>query len=48
MINEAQRVLLKLVDCKNERIDYEGLTDTVKGIQLAIDCVAEYMRKKGE
>ena len=48
MINEAQRVLLKLVDCKNERIDYEGPTDTVKGIQLAIDCVAEYMHKKGE
>ena len=48
MINEAQRILLKLVDCKNERIDYEGLTDKVEGIQLAIDVVTEFMRMRKE
>ena len=48
MINEAQRILLKLVDCKNEQIDLEGPTDKLEGIQLAIDVVTEFMRMRKE
>jgi len=48
LMTETERILLRLIERKNEQIDYEGPSDTVKGIQLAIDTVTEYMRTKGE
>lgn len=43
-----QKLILKLIDLKNARIDYEGPSETTHGIQMAIDLIVEDMRTEGE